>query len=217
MSERTPESRVLGRIGLSSLVLYIVLAIFFWTTWSFKVRWIDEIVIIAAMASLAGLYFYGLKFARRAAASTIVVFAILVGLAGFVTPPFDSTDVFFYMATGWQQSHYGGNPYSGVLRNVSGAAEDPMIQNEWIMRNRNPWLDIPLPYGFLFALVSRAIAWLGRGSFWGTLALFSSLNLRHACRNCPAVVEGRQVFAGREREGGAGTSTPGIPLSSCSI
>ena len=177
MSERTPESRMLCRIGLSSLVLYTVLAVFFWTSWSFKVRRIDEIVIIVAIAALAGLYFYGLKLARRAAASTVVIFAVLVGLAGFVTPPFDSTDVFFYMATGWQQSHYGGNPYSGVLRNVSGGAEDPMIQNEWIMRNRNPWLDIPLPYGFLFALVSRIIAWLGRGSFWGTLALFSSLNL----------------------------------------
>ena len=44
MSERTPESRMLCRIGLSSLVLYIVLAVFFWTSWSFKVRRIDEIV-----------------------------------------------------------------------------------------------------------------------------------------------------------------------------
>jgi hypothetical protein len=56
-----------------------------------------------------------------------------------------------------------------VLRNVAGATEDPMIQNEWMARNRNPWLDIPMPYGFLFALVARTIAWLGRGSFWPRL------------------------------------------------
>src|SRR5262249_17492304 len=43
--------------------------------------------------------------------------------------------------------------------------------------NRNPWLDIPIPYGFLFALLSRAIAWLGRGNFWLTLALFKLFNL----------------------------------------
>jgi hypothetical protein len=177
VSEGTPESRTLRRLGLLSLALYVVLAVFFWTTWSFKARRIDEIVMGVAIAGLVILYFYGLKFAGRAATSTIVVFAVLVGAVGFVTPPFDSTDVFFYMATGWQQSHYGGNPYSGVLRNVSGAAEDPMIQNEWMTRNRNPWLDIPMPYGFLFALVSRTLAWLGRGSFWATLALFDFLNL----------------------------------------
>jgi hypothetical protein len=177
VSEGTPESRTLFRLGLLSLAVYVVLAVFFWTNWSFKAHLIDEIVMVAAIAALAVLYFCGLKFARRAATSTIVLFAVLVGVAGFVTPPFDSTDVFFYMATGWQQSHYGANPYSGVLRNISGAGEDPMIQNEWMTRNRNPWLDIPLPYGFLFALVSRTLAWLGRGSFWATLALFGSLNL----------------------------------------
>jgi hypothetical protein len=52
-----------------------------------------------------------------------------------------------------------------------------MINNAWMARNRNPWLDGPMPYGFLFALVSRAIAWLGGGNFWLTLALFSFLNL----------------------------------------
>ena len=34
-----------------------------------------------------------------------------------------------------------------------------------------------MPYGFLFALVARTIAWLGRGNFWVTLSLFSFLNL----------------------------------------
>src|SRR5206468_3706668 len=118
--------------------------------WSFKKNAIDEIVFVVITGALAALYFVGLKFAGHAATSTIVVFAIAVGIVGFVTPPFDSTDVFFYMATGWQQAHYGGNPYSGLLRNVDGALDDPMIQNEWMARNRNPWLDIPMPYGFLF-------------------------------------------------------------------
>lgn len=177
MSDQTPESRTLRRLGLCSLGVYSILAVFFWTAWSFKARWIDEAVIIVAIGALGVLYFYGLKFVRRAATSTIVIFAICVAAIGFVTPPFDSTDVFFYMASGWQQAHYGGNPYSGSLRDVAGAAEDPIIQNKWMARNQNPWLDIPLPYGFLFALVARTIAWLGRGNFWATLALFDVLNL----------------------------------------
>ncbi len=177
MSEQESGTRVLRVFGLASLGMYAVLAVFFWTAWSFKKNAIDEIVIVVITGALAVLYFLGLKFARHASTSAIVVFAIAVGIIGFITPPFDSTDVFFYMATGWQQAHYGGNPYSGLLRNVDGALGDPMIQNKWMARNRNPWLDIPIPYGFLFALLARMIGWLGRGNFWLTLGLFSFLNL----------------------------------------
>lgn len=177
MSEQESDSRTLRVFGICSLVLYVVLAVFFWTAWSFKSNRIDEAILLIVTAALAGLYFCGVKFARRATTSSIVIFAIGIGIIGFITPPFDSTDVYFYMASGWHQAHYGGNPYSGLLREVAGAAEDPMIQNQWMERNRNPWLDIPMPYGFLFALVARTIAWLGRGNFWATLWLFSFLNL----------------------------------------
>jgi hypothetical protein len=181
MSEDASGTRALKMLGLASLFFYVALTVFFWTAWSFKSRVIDQVLLVVAAGSLVGLYFWGLKFVPRAATSTVVLFAIAVGIVGFLTPPFDSTDVFFYMATGWQQAHYGSNPYSELLRSVDGAMQDPMIQNEWMSRNRNPWLDIPMPYGFLFAILSRGIAWLGGGNFWLTLSLFSLLNgLMHA-------------------------------------
>jgi hypothetical protein len=172
----TPSFR-LCVLGICSLAIYAGLAIFFWTAWTHKTNRIDEVVVIASMLGLGLLYFLGLRIAQAAATSVIVVFACCAAFIGLMTPPFDSTDVYFYMATGWNQAHYGANPYSVSLREVAANANDPMMQNEWIRRNRNPWLDIPMPYGFLFALVSRGIAWLGRGSFWRTLALFDLMNL----------------------------------------
>src|SRR6476619_953429 len=157
MLERDADTRVLRVVGLISLGLYLSLALFFWTAWSFKKNAIDEVVFIVIAAALAVLYFVGLKFVPGARTSAILIFAIAIAAVGFLTPPFDSTDVFFYMATGWQQAHYGANPYVKLLREVDGAQDDPMIQNEWMARNRNPWLDIPLPYGFLFALLVRGI------------------------------------------------------------
>jgi hypothetical protein len=177
MFAQDADTRTLRVFGLINLGLYIVLVVFFWTAWSFKKSLIDEVVFLIITVALAVLYFVGLKFAKRAQPAAIVVFAIAIALIGFIAPPFDSTDVFFYMATGWQQSHYGANPYSKLLRNTDGALDDPMIQNEWMARNRNPWLDIPIPYGFLFALLARGIAWFGHGDFWFTLMLFNLLNL----------------------------------------
>jgi hypothetical protein len=177
MSAQQSHTRVLRSLGVASLVLYTALTIFFWTVWSFRASRLDEFTMVAVTGMLMAMYFAGLKFVRRAATSTIVIFAVCVGILGFVMPPFDSTDVFFYMATGWQQAHYGSNPYSALLGSLNGAIHDPMIQNEWMARNRNPWLDIPIPYGFLFALTARAMAYLGGGNFWLTLALFGGLNL----------------------------------------
>src|SRR5262245_39603810 len=134
MSEQDSDTRVLRVFGLVSLILYAALALFFWTLWSFRKNLIDEILIIAIAGTLVVLYFVGLKYARRAPTSTMVAVAIGIGILGFVCPPFDSTDVFFYVATGWQQTHYGSNPYSSVLRNIEGAHDDPMLQNVWMER-----------------------------------------------------------------------------------
>jgi hypothetical protein len=177
MSVQDADTRRLRVLGIASMLLYAALAAFFWTAWSFKNHWIDEVVILVVPGALVALYFSGIKFVRHTALSVIVTFAIAMSVVGFIMPPFDSTDVFFYMATGWQQAHYGSNPYSRLLRNVDGAADDPMVQNAWMARNRNPWLDIPIPYGFLFALLVRGLAWIGSGNFWRTLFLFNCLNL----------------------------------------
>ena len=180
MSETESGTRSLRRLGMACLTLYAALAIFFWTAWSHNTRWINDAVMIAATGALGTLYFAGLKFVAQAPVTLIVMFAVGLGLVGFLMPPFDSTDVFFYMATGWQQAHYGANPYSASLRSLD-AQNDPMIRNQWMTRNRNPWLDIPTPYGFLFTLLARGLAFLGDGNFWLTLDLFAFMNvLMHA-------------------------------------
>ena len=162
-------------IGLYSLVLYCLLAVFFGIVQASKAQF--DVVVLATTGALAGLYFYGLRYVRNCPTSLILIFAIAFSLVGLFTIPFDSTDVFFYMATGWAQTHYQINPYSTSLRETTGADDDPMIHNRWMERSRNPWVDLPLAYGFLFAVVVRAIAWLGHGHFWTTLVLFKLLNL----------------------------------------
>jgi hypothetical protein len=185
MSEKPSDTRVLRLFGFASLGLYVAFGAFFRTR-TLKSHWTDELVVIVIGGALVAFYFLGAKFAARATTSVILAFAVGIGVIGFLTVPFDSTEVFCDMATGWEQAHYGSNPYSVTLRDVDGAFHDPMINNAWMAQNRNPWLDEPTPYGFLFALVSRAIAWLGGGKFWLTLALFSFLNLYRLTSPHPA-------------------------------
>jgi hypothetical protein len=165
----------LRSMGVGATLTYLGIAVFFGFTNAPTTT--AAIFIVCVSAVLAWLYFAGIKHAARSRMSIIVICAVGFSLIGAMTPAFDSTDVFFYMATGWGQAHYHMNPYSTSLRETTGAAGDPMIYNQWMARSRNAWLDLPLAYGFLFAIIERGIAWLGMGNFWATLGLFKLLNL----------------------------------------
>jgi hypothetical protein len=99
----------------------------------------------------------------------VVGFGILFCLLAFFIFPFHSTDVFGYINRGWQQVHYHQNPYVYFTADIPGWQQDPMLRDHWIYN--------PNPYGFLFTLLARLLAWLGRGNWWPTLFLFKGVNV----------------------------------------
>jgi len=169
--------RCLSVAGCVSSVVYVFIAAIFWTDAIFiKSRWVSGSTCIV-IALLTGLYFLGIPLVRTTPVRTIVIFAVIFAILGFVAGPFDSTDVFFYIAHGWAQAHYSGNPYAHRLRDIPNSIQDPMIASRWMSLNVNPWLDEPMPYGFVFAHLTYGLAWLGGGNWWFTFALFNLLNL----------------------------------------
>ncbi|MCU1265575.1 MAG: hypothetical protein JWM21_1893 [Acidobacteria bacterium] len=99
----------------------------------------------------------------------VVGFGILFCLLAFFIFPFHSTDVFGYINRGWQQVHYHQNPYVYFTADIPGWQQDPMLRDHWIYN--------PNPYGFLFTLLARLLAWMGRGNWWLTLFLFKGVNV----------------------------------------
>jgi hypothetical protein len=142
--------------------------------------WFDDLLAWITAGALIALYWAGYQsLARQRVPSlkTIVVPALPLLFTAFITIPYDSTDVFLYMDSGWAQAAYGANPYTTVLREIPGIERDPIIREEWMRANKNPWMDLPFVYGFLFAHLAKAIAWLGNGNWWLTLGLFKLVNV----------------------------------------
>jgi len=110
-----------------------------------------------------------LKQGDTAEQRTVVRFAILFCLLALLTFPFHSTDVFGYINRGWQQMHYGQNPYAHPIADIHGWQQDPMMRDHWIYN--------PNPYGFLFTLLARLLCEIGRGHWWPTLFLFKGVNV----------------------------------------
>ena len=173
---RLPGDR---RIGLICWIVYVINAVHYGWSPSDK-DWIDDLLAWITAGALIALYWAGYRSLVRKrvhSLATVVVPALPLMFTAFITIPYDSTDVFLYMDSGWAQAAYGANPYTTVLREIPGIDRDPLIREEWMRTNKNPWMDLPFVYGFLFAHLVKAIAWVGNGNWWLTLGLFKLVNV----------------------------------------
>jgi hypothetical protein len=166
-------------IGVCSALAYAANALHYGWTPSLKTP-IDDLRAGLTLLAVLAFYVAGYQRLRREHAhsfAAVMLPAIPLLAICFITIPYDSTDVFLYMDIGWAQAHYGINPYSQVLHDIPEVARDPMVRTDWMVTNKNPWLDLPFVYGFLFARLTKGIARVGNGHWWLTLALFKSLNV----------------------------------------
>ena len=105
----------------------------------------------------------------RRVQGVIFAFAGTFLLVSMLTSEFHSTDVRCYVNFGWMQSQYHQNPYAVTVRQIPGWREDPMFYPEW--------LNVPVPYRFVFSWLAAKICQLGNGVYWATILLFKTLNV----------------------------------------
>jgi hypothetical protein len=158
--------------GVLSAAVYLLICVFYIRGPQAYSHTSRELFAWFFCIALLLLFWSGYKQISRAhdpSISTIVIFAAIFCLFAFLTFPFHSTDVFGYINRGWQQVHYGQNPYVHHLNDIPNWQQDPMLREHWIYN--------PNPYGFLFTLLARLIAWLSAGNWWAALALFKATNV----------------------------------------
>lgn len=112
----------------------------------------------------------------------IVAWSAVVSLFFAVGMPWVSPDVFFYIGTGWLESHYGVSPYVTSALAVPAAGHDAMFNNIY-----PGFLGSTTAYGPLFQKAAAGIAWLSGGNEKLALALHKAVALAlHA--GCSALV-----------------------------
>lgn len=93
----------------------------------------------------------------------------LVFLLGW---PMVSPDVFYYLAKGSLEVHYGLNPFTQAITDIPGYQTDPLLHNV-----HPAFVDRAGNYGPAFQMICAAIAWLGGGSLPVCLFFFKLLCL----------------------------------------
>jgi len=166
------RSNSLVIIGVLTAAVYLSICVFYRRgpqPYSHTSRELFAWYFCAALLFLFWKGYQRIGSADKPSIRMIVGFGALFCLLAFLTVPFHSTDVFGYINRGWQQVHYGQNPYVHHLNDTPNWQTDPMLREHWIYN--------PNPYGFLFTLLAWFITWLSAGNWWAALALFKTVNV----------------------------------------
>ncbi len=134
-------------------------------------RWAREVFVWPLTVVLILTYWQGFLALQRQSISlkTLWLTGLLLALLAWAIPPFHSTDLFGYINRGWQQWHYGLNPYVYTVDHIPHWGQDPMITDHWVNN--------PSPYGFLYLLMAKALCALGAGHKLLTVCLFKAFNV----------------------------------------
>ena len=169
-------------LGLAQAAVYGLIALYHGWRVPTTASWIDDAVAWATAIALFLLYRSGYRQVSQSDPAVplrqIVLYACPLVLISAVTVPFDSSDAFLYLAMARAQAQYGLNPYTDLMRTiVPDITLDPAIGAQWMSGNYNPWLDLPLVYGFFFANLLRLVGWAANGSWWIALLLIKLVNV----------------------------------------
>ena len=174
MLESFSPARRLIITGIAVSAIYLAGAILYWNGAESQTRTTREIFAWVTVLTLLPLFWRGWRLVSQAedegsALRILLIFAAIYCLIALVTTPYHSTDVFGYVNRGWQQFHYGQDPYVHTVSEISDRASDPMLREHWIYN--------PNPYGFVFAEICYVACWLGQGNWIITLLVVKLVNV----------------------------------------
>lgn len=90
--------------------------------------------------------------------------------------PLTSTDVFYYIGTGWSEAHYGVNPYYVTV-------DDLMIENEEaandtiLLKMKGTWSNQTIVYGPMWPLICKILSGMSMGNLTLALYIYKLFNL----------------------------------------
>lgn len=150
-----------------------------------KIKEINAILFTTLFSLISIIYFNIIKQSNKIFKNmiSVILFIILISTIFTIVLPFTSTDIYYYMSTGWSESHYNVNPYYTSINQLK---NDGLIDknDEIIEKMPQIWEKTTIVYGPLWPLICRALTSMSGGSLEICLMIFKIFNLIIHIINC---------------------------------
>lgn len=126
---------------------------------------------------LIGLFYAYFKMIKHTkeefkSLKSIIIYVIIILCIFGLMLPFTTSDIFYYIGTGWIDSHYGENPYYTTVKQVR--MQNP---NDEILQRTGVWEEQVVVYGPLWTLICKVLSWLSFGNVTLSLYIFKLLSI----------------------------------------
>lgn len=106
----------------------------------------------------------------------MVTFIIIVSVIFLIMLPLTSTDVFYYIGTGWSEAHYGVNPYYTSVQELMQTNIDAK-SDEILLKMPGVWAGQTIVYGPIWPLICKILSGLSMGNLSLALLIYKLFNL----------------------------------------
>lgn len=139
---------------------------------------IGTIFFIGIFLGLSLLYYKILKNHKKefVTGKKVASFVVIISLIFFIMLPLTSTDVFYYMGTGWSEAHYKVNPYYTSVNEVIEQNEEAK-NDEMLLKMKGVWSGQTVVYGPVWPLICKVLSALSMGNLFFGLFIYKLFNL----------------------------------------
>lgn len=174
---------------------------FFYTNPSLEITPIKIISAILFLTIFLGISFVYYKIVKEHKKIFInnkqmAKFIVIVSIIFLIMLPLTSTDVFYYIGTGWSEACYGVNPYYTSVQELM-QVNTIAANDEILLKMPGVWAGQTIVYGPVWPLICKILSGLSMGNLAFALFIYKLFNLILHISNAYLIYKitrGKKVF-----------------------
>lgn len=139
---------------------------------------IETAIFIGLWIGIGACYIYFVRKSDKLFKTwkSVIMIIIIIAIIFTIILPMTSTDIFYYIGTGWSEAHYKINPYYTSV-------DDLIIQNEqastdvMLLKMKGIWSNQKIVYGPIWPLVCKILSMCSNGKLAVALVIYKLFNL----------------------------------------
>lgn len=139
---------------------------------------IETILFMGLWIGIGACYIYFVRKSDNVFKTwkSVIIIIMTVAILFTIILPMTSTDIFYYIGTGWSEAHYKVNPYYTSV-------DELMLQNEqastdtMLLKMKGTWSNQKIVYGPIWPMVCRILSMCSNGNLAVALIIYKLFNL----------------------------------------